>query len=768
MKDYLLRYSTMATDSHNGWERQSLPIGNGYMGMCVFGRTEVERLQFNEKTLWTGGPSPKRPDYYGGNKRDMAGILNAFRSALTLNDKTAVNALCKQLTGEQNDGYGAYQTFGDVKLSFAHRGVSAYERGLNLNDATAYVGYVCEGVRYTAKHFASYPDRVIVSTYNADKPVLAVDVSLNIEHKGVRFNVADNQITASGTLEDNGLEYYAVLYIDTDGTTQRADSTVKVTNASHLTLYLAAGTDYDDCFPKYRGASPKGMVEDVISRAREKGLDSLYKAHLKDYKALFDRTFIDLGGSTRLTTDKLVSEYNEAPETDRRYLEELLFAYGRYLIIGSSREGSLPANLQGVWNDSNTPPWNCDYHLNVNLQMCYWHVNTCNISETALPMIRYMDSLRAPGRITAKEYHGITSTEKMPHNGWVCHTQNTPFGWTCPGWSFYWGWSPSAAAWMMQNVYEYYEFTHDDKLLRDTIYPMMKECAVFWLQSLIFDEKQNRYVSSPTFSPEHGPITIGNTYEQSLICMLFDYVVSAGKIVGEDDVFLKILLDVRSKLNPLSIGRWGQVKEWYEEDGWYKRKFFRKAGYVKHGAQMGHRHTSHLVGLFPGQLINRSTTELHHAAVITLKDRNGRGKFTHDSGWGKVNKIAMWARLGRGNEAYAIIQSLMKRNIGGNLWDLHPPFQMDGNCGYSAAIAEIFLQSYNGVIELLPAVPAVWTSGAVYRLRARGGYTVDIEWKDGNLTNYTVTSDKGDTARVLYRGKEDVAESGKRYSFTEK
>ena len=422
-------------------------------------------------------------------------------------------------------------------------------------------------------------------------------------------------------------------------------------------------------------------------------------------------------------------------------MEELFFQYGRYLLISSSRDcpDALPANLQGVWNAVDNPPWNSDYHLNINLQMNYWPAYVTNLLETAFPVINYIDDLRVYGRIAAARYAGIVS-QKGEENGWLVHTQATPFGWTAPGWDYYWGWSPAANAWMMQTVYEAYLFYRDQDYLREKIYPMLRETVRFWNGFLHEDQQAQRWVSSPSYSPEHGPISIGNTYDQSLIWQLFHDFIQAAQELGLDG---DLLTEVKEKfylLNPLQITQSGRIREWYEEEEQYFQK-------EKEEAQ--HRHASHLVGLYPGNLFSYKGQEYLVAARASLNDRGDGG-----TGWSKANKINLWARLGDGNRAHKLLAEQLKSSTLPNLWCSHPPFQIDGNFGATSGMAEMLLQSHTAYLVPLAALPDAWSTGSVSGLMARGHFEVSMSWADKKLLQLTILSRSGGDLRVTYPGIE--------------
>ena len=518
-----------------------------------------------------------------------------------------------------------------------------------------------------------------------------------------------------------------------------AKDSIMVEHADEVYIYLTASTDYSNKYPTFRtGVNPSAAVNQRIENAVSKGFNALYEEHLADYKALFDRATLKINEDTDdiIPCDKLIREYKEnGSRSIANRLETLYFQFGRYMLISSSRAGSLPANLQGVWNESNCPPWCCDYHINVNLQMNYWGAYNTNLSETVPPLVDFLDSMRPSGRKSAEAYYGIKSDEEHPENGWCAHTQSTPFGWTAPGWNFYWGWSTAAVAWLMQNIYEYFEFTGDKKYFAEHIYPIMRESVRFYTQWLIYDDKQKRLVSSPTYSPEHGPVTIGNTYEQSLIEQLYNDFITASEALGTDEELRNIVKNQVVQLKPFSVSKkTGLLKEWFEEDD---------DNFDHSKTQKNHRHISHLLGLYPGKAINSHTPELMTAAINTLNDRGDES-----TGWSRAYKLNLWARVKDGNRAYSILQGLLRGCTFDNLFDFHPPFQLDGNFGGSAGIAEMLIQSHEGYIELLPAAPDAWRNGAFTGLCARHGFVIDAKWENFNPTAVTIKSTVGGVCRI--------------------
>ena len=758
-ENYQLNYDQPTAPSYDGWEKQALPVGNGEMGAKVFGLIGEERIQYNEKTLWSGGPQPDSTDYNGGNYKDRYKVLAEIRKALEAGDRQKAKQLAEQnLVGPNNAQYGRYLAFGDIFMVFNNQKkgldtVTDYHRGLDITEATTTTSYTQDGTTFKRETFSSYPDDVTVThlTKKGNKTLdftlwnsLTEDLLANGNYSWEYSNYKNGHVTTDangiflkGTVKDNGLKFASYLGIKTDGTVTVQNETLTVTGASYATLYLSAKTNFSQN-PKtnYRkDIDLEKTVKGIVEAASGKDYETLKKDHIKDYQSLFNRVKLNLGGSnTAQTTKETLQTYN--PSKGQK-LEELFFQYGRYLLISSSRDrtDALPANLQGVWNAVDNPPWNADYHLNVNLQMNYWPAYMSNLAETAKPMINYIDDMRYYGRIAAKEYAGIESKDGQ-ENGWLVHTQATPFGWTTPGWNYYWGWSPAANAWMMQNVYDYYKFTKDETYLKEKIYPMLKETAKFWNSFLHYDQASDRWVSSPSYSPEHGTITIGNTFDQSLVWQLFhDYMEVANHLNVDQDLVTEVKAKF-DKLKPLHINKEGRIKEWYEEDN---------PQFTNEGIENHHRHVSHLVGLFPGTLFSKDQAEYLEAARATLNHRGDGG-----TGWSKANKINLWARLLDGNRAHRLLAEQLKYSTLENLWDTHAPFQIDGNFGATSGMAEMLLQSHTGYIAPLPALPDAWKDGQVSGLVARGNFEVSMKWKDKNLQSLSFLSNVGGDLIVDY------------------
>lgn len=725
------------------WESQCLPIGNGCLGASMFGGVRRERIVLNEKSLWAGGPCKNRPDYRGGNKRGRYKYVAEVQKLLSDGDYESAVKLLPELTGDGD--FGAYQLLCDAVLDFdlPNGEPNDYIRSLDLDKSLYSCEFALGGVRYSRKAFASYPDKVIAFKFSCGEK-MSFTLKLEKTHPS-RICAEGNKLVYNGAVEDNDMRFDARFTVITDGNLAITENGVSVQNSSETVIYFTAATDYEMKYPNYRsGIAPETVTAPTVKSAAEKGWQTLYNTHYADYSALYDRVELRLNSDLSvMPADKLLTAYRNGDRDAMNSLETLYFQYGRYLLISSSRTGALPANLQGVWNESNTPPWCCDYHINVNLQMNYWGAYNTNLAETAVPLIDFLDSLREPGRVTAAEYYNIVSDENNPENGWTAHTQCSPFGWTAPGWEFYWGWSTAAVAWLMQNIWEYYEFTGDIKTLRERIFPIMCESVRFYTQWLHYDEKQDRLVSTPTYSPEHGPVTVGNTYEQSLIEQLFIDFLAASSELSEDGELQNKVREMLPGLKPYHVGKTGLLKEWFEEDEPY---------FDRSQVQHGHRHLSHLMGLYPGKRITSATPEVMNAAIMSMNDRGDES-----TGWARAHRLNLWARTGDGERAYKLLRGLLGDCTFENLWDFHPPFQIDGNFGGSAGIAEMLLQSHEGVIRVLPAVPSEWQSGAFTGLCARGGFVVDAEWENGAVTSLTVRAKNGGGCTVTFPTSDGVS-----------
>ncbi|BDD07903.1 hypothetical protein FUAX_03350 [Fulvitalea axinellae] len=757
----VLRYDKPAKQ----WMTEALPIGNGFMGAMVYGKVNDERIQFNEESLWAGGPD-SWDDYRSGNRKNASKHLRKIRASLLSGDKkTAADVLSKELTGRLKpktgselswEGYGAYQNFGEVLVSVKHPDgkVTDYERNLDLNDATANISYAVGDAKFSRRYFASYPDRVLVFEFETTKPgATEYTVTFAPGQKNATISAEGKTVTLSGNVPDNGMGYEAKLVARAEGGKISAENgTLQVKGAGKMTLVLTAATSYINKYPNYTGKDYKKANAKTLAKIKDKKASSIFADHKSDYQNLFQRVTLDLGGDNSGAEKNTVQRLHDYREGRKDLdFEELYFQYGRYLLISSSRPGSMPANLQGKWNNLNNPPWACDYHMNINEQMIYWPAEATNLAECHEPLIEYTKTLVEPGTTSAKEFFNC--------RGWIVNTMNNAFGYTAPGWGMPWGHFPAGAAWTTQHSWEHFAYAKDTAFLRDTAYPLMKGAAVFWVDYLVQD-KDGSLVSAPSFSPEHGDISVGASMDQQIAWDIFTNTIEASEILGVDKAFRDTLIMKRDKLSAPKIGRLGQLQEWKEDIDDPENK---------------HRHVSHLFALHPGRQISVNTTpKLAEAAKTSLNYRGDSG-----TGWSLGWKVNFWARLRDGKRARKLLGNLMRPVIsqkeemlhgGGtynNMLCAHPPFQLDGNMGGTAGIAEMLLQSQSGKIEILPALAPAWQKGKVTGLRARGGFTVDIEWENGKAKTVSLTSEKGGACTVICNGKEATlnAKPGTKYKF---
>ena len=753
-------YDEPANNDYNGWEKQSLPIGNSSIGGNVFGRYDTERVTLNEKTFWTGGPSQSRPGYMGGNLPEKGQYGKPLREIQKLflagNTATGSAKMEEHLIGaNENGGYGGYQLFGNLYLDFKHKDVTNYNRKLNIMDGLATVDYDMANTHYSREYLTSFPDNVMAINLKAegagtlDFSVRLTPEDTNPARRTYTITGDNSSLVLAGSLNDNQLRFngYLKVLVSGDGASSvKNGEKLDIAKAKDVTILLSMATDYANVFQSYRtgedDAQLAARVKAVVEKAAQKDYAALRQAHIEDVSSLMDRVDLDLDAKDpNMPTDDELNAYksNTLKQAEKNHLETLLYQFGRYLLVSSSRGDTLPANLQGIWVGKNGNSWSSDYHMNVNLQMNYWPAYSGNLTECALPLIDYVDSLREPGRVTADVYFGVKSTEEKPANGFTFHTQNTPFGWTCPGWSVDWGWSPAAAPWILQNCWEHYEYTGDLEFMKEKIYPMLKEETIFYSQ-IMRQDKNGKWLSTPAYSPEHGPRTNGNTYEQSLIWQLFTDTITAAKLVCEDPQVIAEWQSILDNLRtPIEIGTDGQVKEWYHETTLDSMN--------SQGSQgRGHRHISHMLGLFPGDLISEETPDWFKAARVSMEHR-----VDESTGWAMGQRINTWARLGDGNKAYELINILMKTGILTNLWDDHrPPFQIDGNFGYTSGVNEMLVQSNMDYLNILPALPDAWDHGSVDGILARGNFELGIDWYNNTPSQIRITSHKGNPATVQF------------------
>ena len=741
-----LWYRTPASD----WMNEALPIGNGYMGAMFYGKPVTDEVQIAEEGFWAGGPGSNK-NYNGGNRKEGWKHLPEIRALLREGKAKEAGELANTyLTGEIQEApseaefgdYGAQQPFGSlfVRVDKQDTLYTGYRRSLNLSQSLGEVTYKMGGTTFRNNYFASYPARMIVLGYtnDAEKGENYV-LGFASPHPCRNLQMArKDELVITGKLLSNGLNFEGRILVKTDGKTALKDGKYTIRNAKNIELYVTVASAYKNEYPAYTGNDFQGINRKAVDNARTHSYEQLFKEHQLDFKTLFDRVSFSLGasGQEQLPTDERQLLYSQGAYDPG--LEVLYFQYGRYLLISSSRPGTMPAHLQGKWNQKMNPAWACDYHMNINLQMIYWPAEVTNLAECHEPLIEYIDKLREPGRVTAKEYFNA--------RGWSVHTMNNAYGFTAPGWDFYWGYAPNSAAWLCSHLWEHYNFTGDKEYLKEKAYPIMKEAGQFWLDYLT-EDKDGTLVSSPSYSPEHGDIAIGAAIDQEIAWDLFTNLLEAAQYIPADSLFTDSIRIARERLSPLKVGRYGQLQEWKDD---------------LDDPLDDHRHVSHLYALYPGRQITPLTTpELTKAARRTLIYRGEGG-----TGWSLGWKINFWARLLDGNQSYKMVRNIMRPSISrgdyknpsgsgsyANLLCAHPPFQIDGNMGAVSGIAEILLQSYDGCIDLLPALPTAWPNGYIKGLKARGNYTVDMEWKDGLLRKATVTASLPGECRVRYQGR---------------
>lgn len=750
-----LWYLQPAKVGHAGWEEEALPLGNGGIGCKVFGGIERERIQLNEKSLWSGTVEGVLQNTNGNGSGDGGKSLKEIQELLQEKKYEEAKEAMARLQGDEI-GLGAYQNLGDLWLELEGvdpEKVSKYSRGLSLEEACAWTVFQTGRGYFFRGCFVSYPagTAVIRQTGKA----MTMKLSLEPAQPVTCCNWRKDGCMVTGRVgdpEENGIRYALGLLVESDGAAEIRDNALYLHNADTVTVYLSAMTDYGWEYPAYRtpGLSLEQIVWERLLRAAGKGYETLLKEHLEDYQPIYGRVSLFLGGGdAEKPVDQLLAEYQQGRES--RHLEELLFQYGRYLLIASSRAGSLPANLQGIWNDSNEPAWQSDYHLNINLQMNYWLAQNTNLPETMQPLFDYVNKcLVIPGRKTAYAYTGVGDPDCVRAEGWMAHTQNNIFGHTGPGSWWHWGWAPTVGAFLLQNTYEHYRFTKDVRLLASRIYPAMEECARMWSRLLIEDRETGELVVSPCFSPEHGPVTAGNAFDQTMVWQLFYDTLEAVRELTDaglektvDGALMEKLKEQIPGIVPCRVGDWGQIREWREEDEWQNR------GFDTMDVQPRHRHFSHLMGLYPGHYITQARPELMEAAKVSLLDRGEKGP-----SWSMALRLGLWARLGCGDDCHRYLKELICHNTFPNLWGYHPPFQIDGNFGVSAGIAEMLLQSFQNEIALLPALPGVWAQCGSFRgLAARGGFVVDAAWKMGRVVSASVAAGVDARACVHYNGR---------------
>jgi alpha-L-fucosidase 2 len=760
--------SATQQDNNDAWKDdpewlRALPIGNGDMGGMVYGDVNKERVQLNEKTLWSGShfdnDNPNAPKYLEEIRQLL--FAGKFKEATELTNKTQVcNGAGSGLGNGANVPYGSFQTLGDLWIDFEKQSeYKNYKRELNLHAATVNVSYTQENVTYYREYFMSAPLNALVIRLTADKKdALSFSASMTRQEK-FDLTATANELQMMGVLYNgkggDGMKYLARFQAELKGGSQAiVHNKLIIKNADEVILYLTASTDYLPKYPIYSGRDYVKITAENMKKAIATSYTSAKKKHIADYQKYFNRVYLFLQyphSEDDIPTDERLKKIKQSGNDN--YLSQLYFQYGRYLLISSCREHTLPANLQGIWSNKIQTPWNGDYHTNINVQMNYWLAENTNLSDLHLSLTHFIRDIEKPATKSATIQFGM--------NGWCINPIVNVWGYTSPGEHPSWGLTSGASGWICQHLWEHYLFTLDKKYLL-SVYPTLKNAARFYKDWLVVDKETGKLVSGPASSPENafyapdgsqGTISMGPAHDQQIISELFSNVILASELLHDKDVLVTDLKIMLQNLQPVQIAQDRRIMEWAKE---YKE------------VEPGHRHLSHLYALFPGNAINKSDSPHYFAAAEkSLKYRLNNGGGGQQTGWSAAWVANLWARLKNGEEALKSLNIILSQKTAENLFDIHPPFQIDGNFGATAGIAEMLLQSHEGKIELLPALPTAWKDGEAKGLCARGGFVVDQKWKDGKLIEAVIHSKFNTLAKIKYQNNEKSIElkAGENYKY---
>ena len=735
----------------------ALPLGNGRLGAMVYGGTDVETIALNEVTMWSGQPDPEANNLCGPDR------LREMREAFLSGDYKRGNDLGWQYLCGHGKSFGTNLPFGDLIIETGGGDVSGYRRELALDEAVARVGFVCGGTRFSREYFASNPAQALVVRYTADKAhALSATVSMRmLRHSEVTARANQIDITGDARFDKNGeggVRFRGIVRVMADGGSVRAvGDRLVVDRADAMTIIVDIRTDFQNL--NYRS-----QCLNTVETAASKTYDELKREHVADFKAIFDRMDIDLGRPTTdaNTTDEMFAEAHKGLSNPA--FDALFFQYGRYMQISSSRENSpLPSNLQGIWNDNLAcnMPWTCDYHLDINIQQNYWSANIANMAETNAPLFTYIGLLAKYGSVTARKMYGC--------GGWVAHTINNVWGDTAPGSACSWAMNVTAGAWMATHLWTHYEYTLDKDYLREVGYPLLKETAQFFVDYMVEDPKTGYLLSGPSISPENGfrgadgrgySLSMMPTIDRAVIYDIYNACIQSAKILGIDDDFSRRLQRDIKKLPPLRLLDNRELAEWYLD-------------VVRDDPS--HRHASHLLALYPfGQISPFKTPGLAEGCRLFLENQTSHANW-EDTEWTRGNNINFYARLLDGEKAYESLKGLYTGFMRENLMTVSPAgiagaesdiFSFDATEAAVAGVCEMLLQSYDGMLNFLPALPKAWKSGSIKGVCARGGIEADFVWKNRKVVSATLRSRVDQTVNVRVNGKEKTVELKAGVPFT--